>query len=231
MKKKLIPLFSLVMLTAIVFAQEIDTLKDTRDGRLYKIIKLGDQVWMAENLNANVFTDGTAIPQVIDASAWSQLNIGAWCWYGNISSNGDVYGKLYNWYTVMGIHNVESLTNLSKRKKLCLSGWHIPTDAEWTVLVNYLGKNAGSKLKTDGWPKTKSKTDSISLSGFNALPGGSRNLIGSFEGLAEDGYWWSATEYDNGFAWNRSLFYDSGSFTRYVISNVYGYSVRCIKDK
>jgi uncharacterized protein (TIGR02145 family) len=229
MKKTIVIIFSFVMLISFVFAQQIDTLKDQRDGRVYKTVQIGDQVWMADNLNTSVFTDGTKISEVASAFNWSDLNTGAWSWYGNNSFNGDVYGRLYNWYAVMGIHDLESKTNIALRKKICPIGWHVPSDEEWSVLGKYLGKNAGHKLKSAGWLNSKGTTKDNS--GFNALPGGYRDLIGGFEDLENDGYWWSATEYDNGFAWNRSLFYDSGSFTRYVVSNVYGYSVRCLKDK
>src|SRR5574344_1985932 len=98
------------------------------DGNTYKTVTIGTQTWMAENLKVTKYNDGIAIPNVTDATAWSELTTGALCDYDNTPSNSETYGKLYNWYAV-------------NTGKLCPTGWHVPSDAEWTILENYLIAN------------------------------------------------------------------------------------------
>jgi hypothetical protein len=103
------------------------------DGNNYKTVYIGTQEWMAENLKTSKYSDGTAIPNVIDNNQWSKLTIGAWSYYNNDAVNNTKYGKLYNWYTVNPTTN--------ENKNVCPTGWHVPTDADWTVLTDYLGGN------------------------------------------------------------------------------------------
>lgn len=229
MKLKLPLLIFLALAITYAYGHHSDSIIDKRDGKIYRTIILGNQVWMADNLNTETYNDGTLIPQVVDAFRWTELTTGAWSWYNNINSNGDKYGRLYNWYAVMGINSFEALNNVSIRKNICPVGWKIPTDADWTTLVNFLGKNAGGQLKTAEWPSPN--TGYSKSIGFNALPGGYRDVEGGFDNIGEDAYWWSSTEYDSGIGWNRSLYYDSGTLSRYAINVKNGYSVRCIKDK
>ena len=123
--KKYVLFIALVSLSFFLAAQETDTIIDSRDGQIYNIVKIGNQWWMAENLRTATYNDDTPIPEVPD-SIWSNLTTGAYCWYYNDSLGFKFYGMLYNWYTV-------------NTGKLCPTGWHVPTDAEWTTLTNYLG--------------------------------------------------------------------------------------------
>ena len=96
------------------------------DGNKYKTIKIGTQIWMAENLKTTHFNDGTSIVQIDKYDDWKGLISPAYCWYANDSTNKEVYGALYNWYAV-------------NTKKLCPKGWHVPTDEEWKQLEICLG--------------------------------------------------------------------------------------------
>ncbi len=140
------------------------------------------------------------------------------CWaYDNDESNIDKYGYLYNWETA---------------KKVCPSGWHLPSDAEWTKLTNYLGGEdvAGGKLKSKiGWKSPG--TGATNSSGFSALPGGNRfDYDGTFNYVGRNGYWWSTTEDSSNNAYNRYLNYDNADAYRYLFNKSNGFSVRCIRD-
>ena len=155
------------------------------DGNVYTSVTIGTQEWMTENLRTTKYSDGNAIPNITDNTAWSNLSTGAWCNYDNSSSNGITYGKLYNWYAV-------------NTSKLCPTGWHVPTDAEWTVLTGYLTNNGhsgaeGTALKaTSGWSSVNG-TDDYGYYGWLGLPGGYRHNYGSFDYIGSIGYWWSSS--------------------------------------
>jgi uncharacterized protein (TIGR02145 family) len=199
-----------------------------QDGNTYKTIQIGTQIWMAENLKTTKFNDGTSISNVTDSIGWSNLSTPAYCWYNNdASAYKNTYGALYNWYAV-------------NSGKLSPKGWHIPTDDEWTILVNYLGGDyvAGEKMKESGtthWqasePGFKDYSGSNS-SGFTGLPGGNRGLydVGKFGAIRGGGGWWSSTEYDSTWAWTRSLHYADFMVPRYKELKTFGFSVRCIKN-
>jgi uncharacterized protein (TIGR02145 family) len=198
------------------------------DGNNYPISKIGTQIWMAENLKTTKYNDGTAIPNVTNGSEWAGLTTPAWCWYNNNIGNKDVYGALYNWYVV-------------KTVKLCPSGWHVPTDAEWHQLVLSLDPNAvlsqaeseiaGNKLKEEGTKHWASpNTGATDETGFTALPGGNRRYDGLFSGPTGNGNWRTASEYDSTHVWYRYMFYYSGYVYRNITNKQAGYSVRCIKD-
>jgi uncharacterized protein (TIGR02145 family) len=183
------------------------TFTDARDGNVYNWVKIGNQVWMAENLN------------------YTPVGGNSWC-YNNITTNCNTLGRLYDWATIMN-GDLSSTANPSGVKGVCPTGWHLPSDAEWTQLENYVGvEAAGYKLKaTSGWWPS----DGTDEFGFKALPGGVYYMDGIFEGLL-DGFWWSATEASSSTAMIRSLFY-----TDYVLgigssNKGYGYSVRCVRD-
>ena len=192
-------------------------------------VTIGTQVWATVNLDVTTYRDGTTIPQVTDPTQWSNLTTGAWCYYNNNSSSGTTYGKLYNWYAVAGIHDADPNT---PNKVLAPTGWHLPTDAEWTTLTNTLGGTtvAGGKLKATGtslWDTPN--TDATNSSGFSGLPGG-RNGNGTFSNVGGYGIWWSSSQYGSTYAWIRFLYYSNGYAYRDYYNKLYGFSVRCLRD-
>ena len=106
------------------------------DGNSYNTVIIGTQEWQKENLNVSKYADGTVIPEVTDPTAWANLNTGAWCYYNNDPVNGAIYGKLYNWYAVAGIHDTDPNT---PNKILTPQGWIVPSNIEWNGLINFLG--------------------------------------------------------------------------------------------
>lgn len=199
----------------------------TFDGYTYSSIVLGNgQEWMAENLRTTVYANGDFIPNETDATQWSTLTTGAWTHYNNESQYEYPYGKLYNWFAVADPRNV------------CPTGWHVPSDAEWSLFINYLdpnadggwvGNTAGGKMKSPGTQYWQSPNqDATNESGFSGLPGGWASAFGGFGQL---GTWWSSTESNAGFsAWQRLLGYGVGSVTRSGGIETGGSSVRCLKD-
>lgn len=190
------------------------------DGNTYRTVTIGTQTWMAENLKVSTYNDGTAIPNVTGNTAWSTLTSGALCDFENTPPNSDIYGKLYNWYAV-------------NTNKLGPTGWHIPTDAEWTELTDYLvGETvAGGKLKEIG--ATHWFTPNVGATnetGFTALPGGYRHVYGLFEHKGINGRWWTASEYNADKAWSRSMDYINNSVFSYTDFKQWGFSVRLVKD-
>ena len=177
---------------------------DERDGNTYKIVKIGNQVWMAENLNYDI--------------------VGSWV-YNNISSNANIYGRLYNWETACSV---------------CPSGWHLPSDEEWKILEmaigmsqidandsSYRGFNEGAKLKaTSGWFNHGGGTDEY---GFTAIPGGI-NRAGNYYFWGSNAFFWSKTQYGNNSAWFRTLGCDKEEIYRNHDKDYHGYSVRCLKN-
>jgi uncharacterized protein (TIGR02145 family) len=194
------------------------------DGYTYKTVQIGDQVWFAENLRTSKYNDGTPIPNVTDNNAWSKLNTGAYCFYDNYATNNVTYGKLYNWYAV-------------ETDKLCPTGWHVPTNEEWTTLSEFLGGEqvAGKKLLSiSGWSDNGNGTNE---SGFSALPGGERYGSdteyyeeGTFLNIGENGYWWSSTELDTNGAYYLALYYYGVDCLRNFDGKRDGFSVRCLRD-
>ena len=179
-------------------------------------VSIGKQVWTTKNLEAETYRNGEAIPQVQDATAWSKLSTGAWCYYENNTANGTAYGKLYNWFAV------------NDPRGLAPKGYHIPTDAEWTILTDNLGEGAGTKMKSKtGWDHDGNGTNT---SGFAGLPGGFRSLDGFFGFIGAFGYWWSSSEYNTFNAWSRYLLSVNGIVGRDYGSKQDGFSVRCLRD-
>ena len=194
------------------------------EGNSYKTVYIGTQQWMAENLKVTKYNDGTAIPNITDNTQWSQLSTGAWSYYNNDVTNNAKYGKLYNWYAVSKTTN--------GNKNVCPTGWHVPTDAEWTVLTDYLGgAYAGGKMKevgTTNWNSPNTGATNISL--FTGLPGGYRIYDGNYGNIGTKGYWWSSVEGNTDGAWVRGLSSIDGGVSRgnYIKSS--GFSVRCLRD-
>ncbi len=191
------------------------------DGNSYQTVIIGNQEWMAENLKTTKYADGTTIPNVTDDGQWANLSTGAWCNNDNSSSNDATYGKLYNWYAV-------------NTNKLCPTGWHVPTEAEWTVLTDYLAANGhsgseGTALKaTSGWNSGGNGTDDY---GFLGLPGGYRFYHnGYFKGIGGYCLWWSSSQDSTGNAWLLHLGSNYGHVNSYGNNKKNGYSVRCLRD-
>jgi uncharacterized protein (TIGR02145 family) len=203
------------------------------DGNTYQSVTNCGKTWTKQNLNVSKYSDGTTIPQVTDPTAWANLTTGAWCYYNNDPANEAIYGKLYNWYAVAGIYDAASATNPALRKKLAPSGWHIPTDAEWTQLTDCLGGQnvAGGKMKATGTVQSGNglwaspNTDATNESGFTGLPASSLNYDGpSFVGIGFQGVWWCSE------AALRYLSYNYGNVTSGEADVRFGFSVRCLRD-
>jgi uncharacterized protein (TIGR02145 family) len=180
-------------------------------------ITIGKQEWTTENLNIEHYRNGNLIPQVQDSNQWYNIKTGAWCYYENKADNGNKYGKLYNWYAV------------NDPRGLAPKGWHIPSDAEWTQLTNFLGgeKVAGGKLKaTTLWDSPN--TGATNESGFTAFPGGTYDAFG-FCGIGGGCYFWSSSNYDDKVYYRKLFGYDSGVYRNEYYKN-YGLSVRCVRD-
>lgn len=184
-------------------------------------VQIGTQKWMTKNLNTSRYRNGDLIPQVTDPTQWGNLTTGAWCYYDNDQSNGQIYGKLYNWYAV------------NDPRGLAPSGWHVPTDAEWTTLTTSLGGDnvAGGKMKESGTTHWNGpNTNATNTSGFTGLPGGFRNHGGTFYSIGHSGSCWNSTESVTPDAWCRFLYYNSGTVGRAANVKDIGFSVRCLRD-
>jgi uncharacterized protein (TIGR02145 family) len=201
---------------------ETDSITDI-EGNRYRIVKLWDQWWMAEDLKTTHFADGSPIPSVKDGTAWSNLTGPGYCWNNNDSAtNAGTYGILYNWYTV-------------ETANLCPAGWHVPSDDEWTILTDHLGGEdyAGGRLKeigTEHW--NDPNTGATDEAGFTALPGGTRRDFGTFESIGGRASWWTATEFqsDQNLARRRVIDYNRANVINRIDNKKYGLSVRCVKD-
>ncbi|MBN1578552.1 MAG: InlB B-repeat-containing protein, partial [Chitinispirillaceae bacterium] len=194
------------------------------DGNVYHTVSIGTQTWMVENLKTTRYRDGTPLSRITDPGDWGAISSPKYCWYNNDSTtyNSD-YGILYNWYTV-------SDTNTHR---LALSGWHVPSDAEWTILTTYLGGEsvAGGELKEADTSHWKSpNTGATNNTGFTARPGGERFTSGLFDGMRYYGFWWSSTEDDATYAWARPIYYGGTMIIRNSYNKHWGFSIRCVRD-
>ena len=192
------------------------------DGNIYSTVEIGNQIWMAENLKTTHFKDGTQITLVTGNGDWFKIEGPKYCWYNNDEGTyKNTYGALYNWYAV-------------STEKLCPTGWHVPTDEEWTTLTTLLGGTtvAGGKLKESGnlhW--LNPNTGATNETGFTALPGGARSAAsGAFGYINTTGMWWTSTMNSPSGAWIRVLTFDQTGVQRQDYAKYYGYSVRCIKN-
>lgn len=196
----------------------------------YDSVKIGNQEWMTRNLDVDRFMNGDLIPHVESDEEWvkaGENGRSAWCYYDNNPENGKKYGKLYNWFAV------------KDPRGLAPEGYHVPSDEEWTSLVEFLGKDiAGYKMKSyNGWDdwmddygeiKNGNGDDSF---GFNALPGGTRGINGSFRNVSINAFFWSATQLGRDIAWRRGM-NGSEEVSRhyYFGSKSSGASVRCLRN-
>ena len=198
------------------------------DQNTYTYVAIGQQTWMQQNLNVSRYSDGAVIPQVSDPTQWASLTTGAWCYYSNNDAAGTTYGKLYNWYAVAGIHDNDPNT---PNKTLAPTGWHAPTDAEWTTLTDFLGgvAVAGGKMKTpSNWQAPNA--GATNSSGFTAIPGGYRDFNGTYSSNGALANWWSSSEFDAASAWSRNVYYLGPNASRVSAKKARGFSIRCIKD-
>jgi uncharacterized protein (TIGR02145 family) len=201
------------------------SLKASSDSVFLPTIVIGTQQWMEKNLDVVTYRNGDIIPQVTDATAWAALTTGAWCYYNNDSANGAIYGKLYNWYAV------------NDTRGLAPKGWHIPTDAEWTILTDKLGgvTVAGGKMKSVGttrWTTPSApNTSATNESGFTGLPGGyCFGSTGVPANIGNSGFWWSSSEYETANARYCYLNYNHGNANSSANDKRIGLSVRCLRD-
>jgi uncharacterized protein (TIGR02145 family) len=191
------------------------------DGNVYHTLTIGTQIWLVENLKTTRYNDGDSIPLVTDGAAWSNSDTSAYCWYNNDIANKGTYGALYNWFAI-------------NTGKLAIAGWHVPSDDEWTTLTDFLGGEsiAGGKLKEAGTTYWRSpNAGATNENGFTALPGGHRDVNGTFSAMGDDGFWWSATEYGTtGKVWYRNVNYNYAGVLSVSNNKINGHSVRCIRD-
>ena len=235
--KQIFTLLILIFLTYSVLKSQ--TVSDT-DGNVYNTIGIGTQLWMKENLKTTKFRDGSSITNITDSNTWLSLTTEAYCDYSNLPSNANTWGRLYNWYAV------------SDTRELCPTGWHVPSDYDWTILQNYLYANGynydgsttgGNKIakalsSTTNWfastvtgaPGNTDYSLVRNSSGFTALPNGYRNTGGLFSSLGESAYYWTSTPYNSGSSFRYAMDYDKAPLYRNFFSNVYGAAVRCICD-
>jgi uncharacterized protein (TIGR02145 family) len=201
------------------------------DGNTYKTVYIGTQHWMAENLKTSKFNDGTKIVNITNYNQWENANISAWCYYDNKPVNNTIYGKLYNLYTV--------IPKMNGNKNICPSGWRVPNNADWQLLIDYLGGEsvAGCKLKEAGYKHWKNNDfrynknyTATNSSLFTALPGGMRfaEYSGSFDNIDKVGAWWSSSEDRSNFSLLDNACWTSLSRYNYERN---GYSIRCIKEE
>jgi uncharacterized protein (TIGR02145 family) len=192
----------------------------------YAVVKIGTQVWMAENLKTTKYNDNTEIPLVTDNVTWGLLSTPGYCWYNNDAATYKAtYGALYNWFVLDAASN--------GGKNVCPTGWHVSTNAEWTTMKTYLGGDVGGiKIKETGHIHWLTHGDMVGTneSGYTALPGSYRVLNGTFGNIGVDGNWWSSTEWNtlNAFGW--TVAFIGGYLFSTGFYKQYGQSVRCVRD-
>lgn len=218
---KFISISALIFIGCSKNEENSNAIVTDHDGNKYNTVKIGNQIWMSENLKTTSYRNGDAIPNIKDPTAWYNLTNAAYCDYDNNPANSSSYGKLYNWHAV---HSGQ----------LCPTGWHIPSEAEWNILEAFLGEEslAGGKLKENNFTHWQSpNTAATNETGFTGLPGGFRSSTGAFFNLGYNGYWWgSETASDISYARYHYLDFNIGFLLENEDYKVDGLSVRCIKD-
>lgn len=197
------------------------------DGNVYHTVKIGDQTWLVENLKVSRYNNGDPIPNITDQKEWSNTKIGAFCYYNNDSTNNDIYGKLYNYYTV------------SDSRKIAPKGFHVAHASDFSILLAGYGgcsNGAGTHLKEQGtnyWQFLHASTLGDNASGFKALPGGCRNHNNSkfdYMSFGLVGFWWSDELDTDSNPKGMMLSYNSSNATVLGYNRANGYSIRCVKD-
>ncbi len=192
------------------------------NGKHYPVVTIGTQTWMAKNLKATKYNNGTTIPIITDGNTWMNFTTPAYCWFNNDSATyADTYGAMYKWY-------------VGATGNLCPVGWHMPTQPEWLVLRTLLGGDtlAGGKLKETGFVHWDSlNVGATNETGFTGLPGGMRFVgTGNFQDMGHYGYFWTSNDYSTSFAYCHSLAYDNRKLTGGGLNKGNGFAVRCLKD-
>jgi uncharacterized protein (TIGR02145 family) len=196
------------------------------DGNIYHVVPIGGKKWLRENLQVTHYRNGDAIPNVTLDTQWKILTDGGYCVYDNLAVNGSTYGNLYNWHA------------LSDSRGLCPTGWHVPSESEWTELGDSLGGTitAGGKLKSTGTIEQGTglwytpNTDATNSSGFTGLPAGYRINYGTYYSIGNVAYFWSSSEYSADKAWLYILDANNAELGWYFDFKTNGFSVRCCKD-
>jgi uncharacterized protein (TIGR02145 family) len=204
----------------IFYTHRPDAIPDV-DGNFYNTVKIGKQVWLAEDLKVSRLNDGTPIKQEKDPNLWVFTKAPAWCWYANDSAAFSFpRGKLYNWYAV-------------NTGKLCPQGWHVPSNREWEELQIYLGGDAvaGGKMKTTGTIFWRSpNVSATNETGFSAIPGGFRDGSGQHSYSTMVDRWWSSTLYPPEGAYTWYVYHASNFLYHQGDLKIFGNSIRCIKN-
>lgn len=234
--KELFTFFLFVIGLTELRAQTDNILTDTRDRNIYKTVQIGNQTWMAENLKFLPRIDSLAVEKETTPYYY------VYDYFGNNVSDAKSkkeyknYGVLYNWTAAMN-NSASSNSNPSRIQGVCPIDWHLPSDAEWIQLTDYLGgeKEAGRKLKEVGtthWQVLRGgiQPDATDETGFTALPGGNCFSNGNFYLSRFNGYWWSSTESDSNYALYRVMQNIDSGVQRISINKALGFSVRCVKD-
>jgi uncharacterized protein (TIGR02145 family) len=198
--------------------------KSDEDGNKYRSVKIGQQCWTQSNLKVRKYRNGDNIPTGLSDGQWSTTSSGAYAIYNNDTVNDTLYGKLYNWYAV------------NDSRGLCPTGWHVPSDAEWTTLTDFLGgtPEAAGKMKSTATQPTPAggwyspNTDATNSSGFDGLPGGYRDSTGAFLAEKYTAYWWVSDDFAS--ALFRSVHYNSSVVDSHRSEKEMGFSVRCLRD-
>jgi uncharacterized protein (TIGR02145 family) len=206
-----------------------------QEGNIYKTIVIGNREWMAENLKTTTYRNGDPIVSGLSATQWAGTTSGAWAHYNGDASLDCPYGKLYNFYAC------------SDARQLCPTGWHVPTDGEWSALINLFDPNAqgginwsnfaGGPLKSTGTIQAGTglwngpNTGATNASGFSALPGGFITIMGASNNSAINGYYWTSSEVNSTTGYARSFYHDPGSVIQTAnFGKRSGMSIRCIRD-
>lgn len=209
-----------VLIVIIITSSACSCTNTSSEKDMIKSVRIGKQIWTVENLNTSTFQNGDLIPEAKSDSEWSQAgreHKPAWCYYNNNPANDKKYAKLYNWYAV------------NDKRGLSPKGWHVPTNKEWSILIDYVGgdSNAGNALKNDtGWLPYGNGKNSL---GFSVLPAGMRDcdwLEGSFIFMGSGGeadFWTSDTNAID-------FYFQDSAITHPWLIKGCGLSVRCIKD-
>lgn len=197
------------------------------DGNTYFTIQIGTQTWMAENLKTTKYNDGTGIQLVTGNSAWASLSSPAYCWPNNDAATyKEDYGAVYNWYAVSATTN--------GGKNICPTGWHVPNEADWITLTDYLGGEdvAGGNLKETGTTHWASPNEGANnQTGFTGIPCASRFVNGAFQEQFESfSEWWSAETTTQWGSYSRRLYYNDSKLSLGQNVENFGCSVRCVKD-
>jgi len=221
MKRNAVISFILILFFMKLTGLQAQSVNDA-DGNIYLAINIGKQVWMAENLKTTRYNDGKSIPFISNDKAWKALQTPGFCYFEDNPANKEIYGALYNWFAV-------------NTKKLCPKGWHVPTDAEWKAMVDFIGdkNSAGDKLNESGNSHWKNALLNASNEfDFSALPGGTRMYSGFFAEFGNSyAVWWTSTEFSSLAAYNWGLHDSSSRIFNGYDSKQSGFSVRCMMDQ